>query len=58
MTLKNPRSARRAATLPQQNSKARLPAKADTSGTQALLNMVLNNMAQGVLMFAADTRLL
>src|SRR5262249_48162170 len=57
MTLKNPRLVRRDASLPHQNSKARPNAKADPVNTQVLLDMVLNNMTQGVLMFEADTRL-
>ncbi|HEY4857278.1 MAG TPA: EAL domain-containing protein [Xanthobacteraceae bacterium] len=57
MTLKNPQLVRRDGSLPNQNSKARLNAKADRVNTQMLLKMVLNNMTQGVLMFDADTRL-
>src|ERR1700738_253669 len=58
MTLKNPQLVRRDGSLPKQNSKARLNAKADRVNTQMLLKMVLNNMTQGVLMFDADTRLI
>jgi PAS domain-containing protein len=43
--------------LSYQNSKARLSAKADRVNKQMLLNVVLNNMTQGVLMFDVDTRL-
>ena len=57
MTLKNPQLLQRDGRLPNQNSNARLNAKADRVNTQMLLNVVLNNMAQGVLMFGADTRL-
>src|ERR1700730_15463854 len=57
MTVKNPQLVRRDGSLPNQNSKARLNAKADRVNTQMLLKMVLNNMTQGVLMFDADTRL-
>ena len=57
MTLKNPRLVRRDGNLRHQDSKARLNSKADRVSTQMLLNMVLNNMTQGVLMFDADTRL-
>src|SRR6516165_12707801 len=57
MTLKNPRLVRRDGNLRHQDSKARLNSKADRVSTQMLLNVVLNNMTQGVLMFDVDTRL-
>ena len=58
MVTKNPRQMRNAAIFDFPNTASRFSARMNSSAKELLLDMVLNNMSQGVLMFDSETRLL
>jgi diguanylate cyclase (GGDEF)-like protein len=58
MITKNPRQMRNAAIFDFPNTASRFSARMNSSAKELLLDMVLNNLSQGVLMFDSETRLL
>ena len=58
MVTKNPRQMRNAAIFDFPNTASRFSARMNSSSKELLLDMVLNNLSQGVLMFDSETRLL